>query len=87
MTNWKHQLNIAHIFHNDDLTIAERASNISLTIKSRPWYDDVNYNGELEDLLDELTDAGKEDNIPMFDAVWDAIYDIFNAHKVWVTAQ
>lgn len=83
MANWKHQLNLP-FFHNDELSLEEKTHKIIETIKSRPWFDEVNYNGELEDLLEELEDAGKEDNVDHFDAVWDFVYDIFDAHRVWV---
>lgn len=87
MNTWKHQLNLAPYFHNDELTLAEKTHDIVIIIKTRSWFDEVNYNGELEDLLEEILDAGKEDNVELFDAIWDSVYDIFDAHRVWVSTR
>lgn len=83
MANWKHTLKLP-FFHDEELGLEEKTDKIVDLIKKAKWFDEVNYNGELEDFLEELTDAGKEDNVDQFDAVWDYIYDIFDAHRIWV---
>ena len=87
MPAWKHTLDLTLTFHNDELSLEQKTSLIAAKIKSRPWYEEANYNGELELLLEEMVDAGKENNVDHFDAVWDFIYDIFDADKVWVKTQ
>jgi hypothetical protein len=56
-------------------------------VKLTHWFEEANYNGELELFLDELVDAGEEKNVEHFDAVMDCLYDIFDADGTWVKTQ
>jgi hypothetical protein len=88
MANWKNRLNVAPYFHNDDLTLEQKTKDIILIIRSRPWFnEDFGYFQELEDLLEEMSDAGEADDVEWFDAVWNAMYDIFDAERVWVVTR
>ncbi|UDL16655.1 hypothetical protein SEA_ATUIN_262 [Arthrobacter phage Atuin] len=78
---WNHDLNISDFFHDDDLTITEKAEKISERLKSRPWFDGLTYKEDLEGLLEELTDMEDADD---FDMIWDQMYDIFDAERIWV---
>jgi hypothetical protein len=88
MASWNHKLNISHIFHNDNLSLEEKTKDIILTIKSRPWYnEDLYYFQELEDTLEEMSDAGEANDVEWFDQCWATAYDIFDAERVWVVTQ
>jgi hypothetical protein len=87
VANWKHRLDLSDFFHSDIHSLKDKTLKIKRRIEEAKWYNDANYNGELEQLLEELEDAGKEDNADHFDAVWDFLYDIFDAERVWVITQ
>lgn len=84
MGTWKHKLNISDVFRNNEVDLAHKTEIIVGRIKKSSWYEEANYNGELENLLEELTDAGKEDNVEWWDSVWNGFYDIADDEKIWV---
>jgi hypothetical protein len=84
MANWKHRLDLSDFFHSDIYNLKEKALKTRRRIENAKWYSEANYNGELEMFLEELVDAGNEDNVEHFDAVWNELYDIFDAERVWV---
>lgn len=81
---WKYQLNFDDFFTSDIYSLADKAKKIRNRVKLSHWFDEANYNGELELFLDELVDAGEEKNVEHFDAVMDCLYDIFDADGIWV---
>jgi hypothetical protein len=85
--NWKHRLRVEDVFHNDDLTLEAKTEAIVTKIKASGWYAEANENGELESLLEELTDAAQADDTPWWDTVWNAFYDVADAERVWVSTQ
>lgn len=87
MEPWKFKLNLVPYFHNDDLSLAEKTKDIILIIKSRPWFEKLYYADDLNDILEEMSDAGEADDTNWFDACWNAAYDIFDAERVWVITQ
>lgn len=81
---WKYQLDLSDFYHSDIYSLETKAKKISNRVKDKSWYDKVNYNGELEQFLEELVDAGEEKNVEHFDAVMNFLYDIFDGYGVWV---
>ena len=92
---WKHKLNIGDIFHNDDLDIVEKSTEISKRIANKfpKLIDDslAIYDEELFDVcwrLGNLVEvAGDDDLTETFDNIWDEFYDWADANRVWVTTR
>lgn len=79
MPIWNHTLQLADIFHDDDLTLEQKRDEIVRRIKASPfWDEDDTTLTDVVHLL-ELTDCVEE-----FDAVWDEFYDWADAARVWV---
>ena len=78
---WNHKLDVSSFFHDDDLTITEKGEKISELVKSSTWFEGLYYKDDLEGLLEELSEVEDADD---FDVLWDQMYDIFDAERVWV---
>ena len=76
---WKHKVLLGDIFHDDDLSLHNKAEIIAKRFRTQ--FPD---NDDLEELLDELVDAAENDSISWFDVVWDHIYDWADEERVWV---
>lgn len=87
MKNWKHTLNVQPYFHNDELNLEQKSKAIILEIKSLRWFEGLYYRQDLEEILEELSDAGEADDVAWFDTCWNAAYDIFDAEDVWVVTK
>lgn len=89
MKKWKYQLNLAHIFHNEERTLADRTRIIVENIKGRSWYlkFEEREKEEMDQILEELQDAADENDTEWWDSVWSAFYDIADAEGVWVTTR
>lgn len=89
MGKWKHRLNLAPTFHDEDKTLEEKTRLIVSHIKGRGWYTrmDGHYRDELDLVLEELTDAAEVNDGVWWDAVWAAFYDIADAEGIWVTTR
>lgn len=79
INRWDHRLNLADVFHNDDLTFEAKRDEIVHRIKAARFYRDDDWT--LWSVVDELADTTDTDD---FDNVWDAFYDWADAHRVWV---
>ena len=84
MTNWKHQLKLGDVFHNDDMTFDARRDAIVARIRATGWYKrtvagEDGY--ELTDIVDDLADTKGADT---FDEIWSNFYDWCDENRVWV---
>lgn len=78
MPTWLHKLNVADVFHNDDLTLAEKRDAICWRIKRSSWaHNDM----DLLCLVDQLEES---DTVEEFDSAWNDLYDWFDDARVWV---
>lgn len=80
MNRWSYKVKVGDLFHNDDLTIEQKAQAIAERLRKGRWMD-ADCFGELDGLLDELSDVT---GAATFDAVWDAIYDWADIHRLWI---
>lgn len=88
MSVWTNQLRIADVFHDDSISLKTKTDRIVSRIRLSSWYKPLRENNyDIEDLLEELDDAGAEGDTEWWDAVWSGLYDIFDAERVWVTTR
>ena len=78
---WAHKINLADVFHNDDLTFTEKRDAIVARIRATRWFKDCDEYDDLPQFVEELADARTPDE---FDGPWDCIYDIADADRVWI---
>ena len=79
-SRWKHKVDVSDIFHNDDLTLSEKAHAIAARLARFTGDDDT----MLDEMLEELCDAGHEGDVRWFDDVWSGIYDWADDERVWI---
>jgi hypothetical protein len=78
---WAHKINLADVFHNDDLTFEQKRDAIVARIRATTWFKDCDEYDELPQYTEELADAP---DVRAFDFVWSEIYDIADADRVWI---
>lgn len=76
---WKHKLDLRDIFHSEAHTFTNRRDIIVARIQRSKFWDEDD--DELTALTEELADA---EDAEQFNSPWDALYDWFNANRVWV---
>jgi hypothetical protein len=79
--SWEHVLKLADVFHNDHLTFEQKRDTIVARIRASAWYKGYDPTGELPEAVEDLADA---EDVPAFDDVWDALYDLADADRVWI---
>lgn len=81
---WSGRLDVSAIFHNDALSIIEKAHQIGAMIKAQPWFDEDDYDlQEIAEMLCDMTENdGDED---YFDDWWATFYDWCDlVGRIWV---
>jgi hypothetical protein len=78
MSRWRLTLDVADVFHDESLTIAQKGTVIAHRIQRHRWADENDYVCDLADQLAQQTNADD------FDVIWDAIYDEADRDRVWV---
>lgn len=82
MVTWAHTLNLADVFHNDNLTFRERRDAIAHRIQRAGWF---NYSDmDLMDVVDFLADAT---DAAEFDEAWVMFYDWADSARIWVATR
>jgi hypothetical protein len=78
MPIWLDKINLADVFHNEEMSFEQRRDVIVQRIRRSGWPD---RNSSVYDLIDELADCetGNE-----FDGPWSLIYDEADADRVWI---
>jgi hypothetical protein len=78
---WDHKLNLADVFHNEEMTFEERRDAIARRVRTSAWLRNRDNSDPLPYLIDELADTADAGE---FDEVWDVIYDYADADRVWI---
>jgi hypothetical protein len=82
MRAWNEKVRLGDIFHDEELPFEQVRDEIVRRIKRTRWYgDDDTASNDLYYLVEELEDAHDPDE---FDQVWDQIYDLADADRVWI---
>lgn len=83
MAEWKHTLYIGDVFHNDEMDLSAKGQVIVDRIQNSSFWHSED-DGDLEQIVEELEDAAKEDDERWFNYVWSAFYDWADANRVWI---
>lgn len=80
---WVETINIADIWKNDDLSLAEQRDQIVARIKASHWYRERDADGfdERGEAVDNLSSAA---DTKEFDGWWSELYDFFDYDRVWI---
>lgn len=79
MRHWQRHLRVGDVFHDDALSVEEKAETIGKRFKTLfPGDSDV------AEFADELYDAAKSDGVEGFDEVWESIYDWADRNDLWI---
>lgn len=79
MTRWMETVDLSLVWHDDALSLADKARYIAGQLNACALVD-----SDLEDLTDELMDAAREGDDEWFDSVWSGIYDWADDNRVWI---
>ena len=79
--SWAHVLKLADVFHNDAMSFQEKRDAIVARIRATTWFKGYDEGDELHMYVEELSDT---EDTSEFDYVWDEIYDIADADRVWI---
>lgn len=80
---WDRHVNLAGVFRNEETTFEEKRDTIVEVLRNSSWMKSQDEgDDELSQAIEELGDADNED---WFNAVWDAIYDLADADRVWIS--
>lgn len=82
MAKWKHTLRLGDVFHNDDLTLAQKTEKITERFQALKIPEADRW--DAESTLEELADAAAEDDVDWWDGAWNFFYDWADANRVWV---
>jgi hypothetical protein len=81
---WNHTLDLSAFYHDDSLTIREKAQRVVDTIKRQAWYESE-WTFEIEDVVEEFEDFARVgDSVALFDKIMDDLYDFANGERIWV---
>lgn len=81
---WAHTVDVSRVFHNEDLTFAQRRDGIVAALRGSSWYrqaDPDDCDGVRELVDDHLAYAETGDE---FDGPWDELYDLADVDRVWI---
>lgn len=81
MKKWKHKLNLADVFHNEDLAFEEIRDIVVSRIKASSFYREAKESMDFEGIVDEL---GEAETVDQFDFIWDAVYDYADDYDCWI---
>lgn len=82
---WEYRLDVGDVFYHgdDDYLLNKGMHDVAERVER---YQNAYFpvDDEFEDIADELVDAASAEDIEWFNAVWDALYDWADAHRVWI---
>jgi hypothetical protein len=79
--SWEHRINLADIFHNDDLSFAEKRDAVVRRLRATTWFKAKDEYDSLSQYVEELSET---EDIVGFGQVFDAIYDEADYDRAWI---
>lgn len=86
LTNtWTYTLDLSDFYHNDSLTLCEKASKIAARIEVSPFYRGEDWDFAIQDVVEEFSDFARfGSSTAIFDDIMNGLYDYADTHRVWV---
>lgn len=79
MATWLITIDLKDVFHNDDMSFVEKRDEIVSRIRNSPWFQESDVT-----LGSVIADLAETENVEDFDFVWNYVYDIADADRVWL---
>lgn len=81
---WKHTLDVSEFFHDDKLSVVEKAHKVGAMIRRQRWFSEDDFTlDEIAGAFCDMTD--EDDDGQYFDDWWSSFYDWCDEARVWVT--
>ena len=77
MAQWLMEIDLRHIWRNEELTFSARKDAIVQIFRAHDWH---SFPG-VSDIVDAIEAA---DDVKAFDAAWSLMYDMADEDRVWV---
>jgi hypothetical protein len=77
MTQWRKEVRLKDVFHDDEMAFEEKRDVIVRRLKKA-----FLGNEEAEEVISDLSYA---DDVEEFDDIWDVLYDIADRERVWIS--
>lgn len=87
MANWRFKIHLHDFFHTDNLTLSEITAKIVERVKDSNWYrvaDEMDVKWYLDDILDHMVDAAKDEEVDEWNYLWADFYDLADTDRVWI---
>lgn len=81
VNRWNREVNLIGAYHNDSLTLNERAKAVAERIRKSGWVEDTPYPDTFRDLLAEFE---KVETTAEWDNVFSEVYDLADEDRVWI---
>lgn len=81
MPYWGDTIDLADIFHNEDMPFEEKRDEIVKRIKDSKW---LSYTDWYYELLDVVKELEVSPTIEDFDFHWQTVYDYADIDRVWI---
>ncbi len=78
---WAHKINLADVFHADDLNFELKRDMIVQRIRATAWFKQYDEYDDLPQLIEELAEV---EDVEDFDGIWEMVYDIADYDRVWI---
>lgn len=78
---WDRTVNLSGVFHNEEMTFAERRDAIVRRLRASGWLDDRD---EFDELVEAVEGLEQAEDAEEFDSWWDEVYDHADADRVWI---
>jgi hypothetical protein len=80
---WRHTLDVSGFFHDDSISIVDKAHRIGAMIRDAVWF--VEGDDGLEEITEMFCDMEPgEDDAEFFDDWWTSFYDWCDEARIWV---
>lgn len=78
---WDRRINLADVFHNDEMTFEQIRDAVVAVIRNSGWLDGRDEWDSLVEAVDNLAEAEDDDE---FNGWWAEIYDHADYDRVWI---
>lgn len=80
---WAHRVDVSSVFHTD-MPFTEFRDQVVGILRASKWVRDAEEYSDLSEAVAELADS---ETLGRFNLVWDALYDLADYDRVWITTR